>query len=40
MLKEEDDAHALATNMDIGLAYVDLKRRKVIFRREDRAVLL
>lgn len=29
MLKEEDDAHALATNMDIGLAYVDLKRRKV-----------
>ena len=29
MLKEEDDAHALATNMDIGTAYVDLKRRKV-----------
>jgi len=29
MLREEDDAHALATNMDIGLAYVDLQQREV-----------
>ncbi|WP_303878672.1 biofilm regulation protein phosphatase SiaA [Stutzerimonas kunmingensis] len=29
MLREEQDSHALATNMDIGLAYVDLRQRKV-----------
>src|SRR3546814_12082425 len=29
MLREEQDSHALATNMDIGLAYVDLRERKV-----------
>jgi len=29
MLREDDDAHALATNMDIGLAYVDLRERRV-----------
>ncbi|QTF57730.1 biofilm regulation protein phosphatase SiaA [Stutzerimonas frequens] len=29
MLRDENGSHALATNMDIGLAYVDLRQRKV-----------
>lgn len=29
MLRNEDGSHSLATNMDIGLAYVDLRQRKV-----------
>ncbi|EWC40249.1 SpoIIE family protein phosphatase [Pseudomonas stutzeri] len=29
MLRNEDGSHALATNMDVGLAYVDLRQRKV-----------
>lgn len=31
MLSEDANVQALATNMDVGLAYVDLQRREVIF---------
>ncbi|WP_217477771.1 biofilm regulation protein phosphatase SiaA [Stutzerimonas stutzeri] len=31
MLRDDSTQHALATNMDVGLAYVDVERRRVIY---------